>query len=170
MIKSGYQAKVLTTLGRIEGILPMDIQKIYLDNCSYNRPFDNQEQMKIHMETVAKLFIQESVREGVYSLCWSYMLDYENSNNPYEDKRNVIAPWKNIADNYCPSSDSVLSRGLEIMKLGVRANDALHISCAIEQQCEYFITTDKKLINKSIDEINIINPIDFVKNPEDYRL
>jgi len=145
----------------------MDIPKIYLDNCSYNRPFDNQDQMKIHMETEAKLFIQEGVREGVYSLCWSYMLDYENNKNPYDEKRSMIAPWKDISDDYCPSSSSVLSRGNDIMKLGVKANDALHISCAIEQQCEYFITTDSRLTNKVIDDIIIINPIDFVREMED---
>jgi len=30
--------------------------KIYLDNCSYNRPFDDQSQMKIRLETEAKLY------------------------------------------------------------------------------------------------------------------
>ena len=55
--------------------------KIYLDNCSYNRPFDDQTQMKIHLETEAKLYIQASVRDGKYDLVWSYMLDYENDEN-----------------------------------------------------------------------------------------
>lgn len=33
--------------------------RIYLDNCSYNRPYDNQSQMKIYLETQAKLHIQD---------------------------------------------------------------------------------------------------------------
>jgi hypothetical protein len=33
----------------------MGALKIYLDNCCYNRPFDNQLQMKIRLETEAKL-------------------------------------------------------------------------------------------------------------------
>jgi hypothetical protein len=61
----------------------MDTPKIYLDNCSYNRPFDSQTQLKIRTETEAKLFIQDGIREGKYSLCWSYILDYENGKNPY---------------------------------------------------------------------------------------
>ncbi len=36
----------------------MSTPRIYLDNCSLNRPFDNQEQMKIRLETEAKLYIQ----------------------------------------------------------------------------------------------------------------
>jgi len=152
--------------GRLWEELLMRKPKIYLDNCSYNRPFDNQKQMKVRLETEAKLFIQASVREGKYSLCWSFMLDYENGKNPYEEKRSMIAPWKEIAEDYCPPLEVVLSRGQEIMKRGIKNNDALHISCAIERQCEYFITTDDKLTNKTIPNIRIINPIDFVREME----
>ena len=145
----------------------MGIPKIYLDVCSYNRPFDSQTQMKIRLETEAKLFIQAGIREGKYTLCWSFMLDYENNKNPYEEKRSMIAPWKEIAEDYCSSSDAIISRGKEIMKLGVKNNDALHIACAVERQCEYFITTDKPLPKKRIEEIRVINPIDFVREMED---
>ena len=74
--------------------------KIYLDMCTLNRPFDNQEQMKIRLETEAKLHLQAGIREKRYALVWSYMLDYENSENPYDEKRNAIALWKNIAQDY----------------------------------------------------------------------
>jgi predicted nucleic acid-binding protein len=94
------------------------------------------------------------------------VLDFENNDNPYEDKKNAIAPWKDIAGEYCPSSDDVLSLGCEIMKQGVKAKDALHIACAVSSGCEYFITTDSKLINKRIENITIINPIDFVRETE----
>lgn len=32
---------------------------IYLDNCCYNRPYDNQSYVSIFIESQAKLFIQE---------------------------------------------------------------------------------------------------------------
>jgi hypothetical protein len=32
--------------------------RIYFDNCSYNRPFDDQSQIKIRLETSAKIYIQ----------------------------------------------------------------------------------------------------------------
>ena len=37
--------------------------RIYLDNCSYNRPYDNQLQMRIYLETQAKLYIQELIKQ-----------------------------------------------------------------------------------------------------------
>ena len=144
----------------------MEAIKIYLDICSYNRPFDNQSLLKIRLETEAKLFIQKQVREDMYLLCWSFMLDYENNKNPYAGKRSMIALWKNFSHDYCPQSNAILSRGKNIMQLGVKNNDALHIACAIERNCGYFITTDYKLTNKSLDEIKIINPIDFVRETE----
>jgi hypothetical protein len=123
--------------------------------------------MKIRLETEAKLYIQDCVRGGVHSLCWSFALDYENGKNPFEDKRNAIAPWKLIAKDYCPHSEAVRSRSKEIMKLGIKELDALHISCAIEKQCDYFITTDSGPLKINIDGIKIVNPIDFVREMED---
>jgi len=145
----------------------METLRLYLDVCSYNRPFDSQSQMKVRLETEAKLFIQSGIRKGKYLLAWSYMLDYENENSPYEEKKKAIAPWKEIASSYCPSSDDVISTGRKILKLGIKAKDALHIACAIKSGCSYFITTDNKLINKSIHSIKIINPIDFIRETED---
>lgn len=142
------------------------VTKIYLDNCCYNRPFDSQAHIKIRLETEAKLYIQTNVREGKYSLCWSFMLDYENGKNPYEEQQRMIAPWKNVAIDFCPPTEMILMRGKEIMKFGVKNADALHIACAIEKRCEYFITTDRKLTNKNIGGIIVLNPIDFVRQTE----
>jgi hypothetical protein len=44
----------------------MVLLKIYLDNCCFNRPFDDQNQVKIRLESTAKLYIQKLVRDGVY--------------------------------------------------------------------------------------------------------
>ena len=141
--------------------------KIYLDICSYSRPFDDQSQMKIRLETEAKLYIQTAVKENKYSLIWSYMLDFENSVNPYEDSKTAISPWKDIAHEYCASSDEILSLGKAIMKFGVKEKDSLHLACAIESGCDYFITTDRKLLNKHLADIKIINPINFILETED---
>ena len=56
--------------------------RIYLDNCCYNRPYDDQTQMTISLETQAKLYIQDCVRKGEYELVTSFILLYEISRNP----------------------------------------------------------------------------------------
>ena len=42
--------------------------KIYLDNCCFNRPFDDQSQVKIHIEAQAKLDIKKKIKKGKYDL------------------------------------------------------------------------------------------------------
>ena len=94
------------------------------------------------------------------------MHELENNANPYEERRNAIAPWKDIAIEHRASSDDILSTGQRIMAHGIKAKDALHLACAVESGCDYFITTDRGLINKSVDNIIITNPIDFVRKVE----
>ncbi|GAP72719.1 hypothetical protein SAMD00024442_4_72 [Candidatus Symbiothrix dinenymphae] len=52
--------------------------RIYLDNCCFNRPYDNQSQLKVIFETQAKLFIQGLVLKNNVELVWSYVLKFEN--------------------------------------------------------------------------------------------
>ena len=51
--------------------------KIYLDNCSYNRPFDDQTQERIHLESEAILTILQRGQIGVYTIVGSNILDLE---------------------------------------------------------------------------------------------
>ena len=55
--------------------------KIYLDNCCFNRPYDDQTYLPVRLETEAKLEIQAKIKSGHLSLGWSYILDFENSEN-----------------------------------------------------------------------------------------
>ena len=36
----------------------MSAMRVYLDNCCYNRPFDDQAQLTVRLETVTKLAVQ----------------------------------------------------------------------------------------------------------------
>jgi hypothetical protein len=49
--------------------------RIYLDNGCFNRPFDDQTQPRIRIETEAKLEIQRQIQDRQHELAWSYMLD-----------------------------------------------------------------------------------------------
>jgi hypothetical protein len=141
--------------------------KIYLDNCCYNRPFDDQSQIRIHLETQAKLYIQDKIKEGIYHLVWSYILDYENGKNPYEEKRLAISPWRAIASSFiAEETEEILTFAESLVLRGIKTYDALHISCAVAAQCDYFLTTDKKLLNTLISEIKIVSPIVFVDEME----
>jgi hypothetical protein len=97
--------------------------KIYLDNCSYNRPFDDQTQMKIRLETSAKIYIQNEIRTGVHELVWSFMNDVENNDNPYDDRRNAIQKWESLAKYKCKTSIEILELGKTLEKLNINPMD-----------------------------------------------
>lgn len=48
--------------------------RVYLDNCCYNRPFDEQTQLKVLLETEAKLRVQSLMRNGDVEYVWSGVL------------------------------------------------------------------------------------------------
>ena len=51
--------------------------KVYLDNSAYNRPFDDQNDILIRLESEAKLFIQEQIKDKRIDLVWSSVNDEE---------------------------------------------------------------------------------------------
>ena len=136
--------------------------KIYLDNCCFNRPFDDQSQIKIHIESQAKLHIQKSIKQGDYDWVWSYILEYENKMNPFAERKESIIKWKNIAKESIVANRDIVNLAENLGSQGIKPKDALHISCAIYAKCEYFITTDRLLIKKKVEGIKIINPTQFI--------
>ncbi len=68
----------------------MNKLRIYIDNCCFNRPFDDQRYLSIFQETQAKLMIQELVKSNMFTLIWLFILDFENSANPDENVKEEI--------------------------------------------------------------------------------
>lgn len=137
--------------------------RTYLDNCCFNRPYDSQDSVAVKLETEAKLYIQEDVKSGNIELAWSYVLDYENSRNPFPMKQKTIAAWRKLAIIDIEESEEVVQCAEHFADIGLRSHDALHIACAIAAKCDWFITTDKDILRKSpvIDRIKIVNPVEF---------
>jgi predicted nucleic acid-binding protein len=138
--------------------------KIYLDNCAYNRPFDDQTQIKIALEAEAKRYIQQLIVDKKIDLTYSFVNRFENSISPHDLNKNSINNFFSNAVSYIDYTHAatVDKRAVEIMKAHIQTRDAYHISCAIEDGCDYFITTDKPLLNYKTSEIIICNPIQFI--------
>lgn len=138
--------------------------KLYLDNCCFNRPYDNQEDIKIQIETQAKLLIQTKIKENQYSLVWSYILELENKHNPYFERKIEISKWRSFAIENIQENHYIIERMNQFILLGLKPLDALHVSCANESNCQYFITVDRGILKKKhlITSIKIVNPIEFI--------
>ncbi len=139
--------------------------KLYLDNCCFNRPFDDQSQIRIRLETEAKLKIQEGIITGRFQLVWSYILDYENEKNPYLERRIRIKRWKQYAVEDVEENSKIIKIAKELNQNGFHKIDSLHIACAIITKCKYFLTTDDQILRRTgvLKDIKINDPIGFIK-------
>lgn len=143
--------------------------RVYLDNCSYNRPYDDQSQMRIHLETQAKLHIQDMIRKGKIELVTSYILDFENSNNRSIQKKQTIEKFmEEYATLYVSNKNEkdIAKIANVIMETGVKEKDAYHVACAVIAECNYFITTDDRLLKYQSEQLELVTPGEFIRRME----
>ena len=142
--------------------------RVYLDNCCYNRPFDPQKQLRIRLETEAKLEVQSQMRLGILEYVWSDMLTGEVMDSPYVENREKILPWRFGAVENVHITDEIEAQAEEFMRIGVKSSDAIHLACAVVADCDWFFTTDKGILKKvsKIGNMRVANPMDFVKEAE----
>lgn len=125
--------------------------------------------MRIHLETEAKLHIQDMIKNKEIELVTSYMLDYENAKNRFSHKRRAISEFMNMNESYYVDKDKsgqALEIAEEIQKTGVKNIDALHVACAILAESSYFITTDDRLLKYQSEKIEIVTPGEFIRRLE----
>lgn len=143
--------------------------RIYLDNCCYNRPYDDQSQMRINLDTQAKLYIQLMIKDKKIELVTSYVLDFENSKNRVIQKKLAISTFMEENESYYVGEerqDEIRTMVRQIMATGVKEKDAAHIACAIYAKSDYFITTDDRLLKYISDQVKILTPGEFIREIE----
>lgn len=139
--------------------------RLYLDNCCYNRPYDEQTQFTVLMETRAKIHIQGKIQSGEYELADSFMLEFENNANPNEMAKAAIQRFRDkYSTVFVPfeRKDELQGQVDDIMDAGVKYKDATHLACAVYAHCDYFLTTDKRLLKYKNEAITTINPLEFL--------
>lgn len=138
---------------------------IYLDNCCLNRPYDDQSAPRVRLEAEAIDLILKAVAQRRLDIIWSVILDLENNQNPFEERRAAIEQWKLVALANVPDSAEVRNRARELHAHGFKPLDALHLACAISAQASHFLTVDDRILNKRqhVREISIVSPLDFVQ-------
>ncbi len=102
------------------------------------------------------------------------MLLKEIDDCPFEVRQKGIIEYikENSSIHVGPNNnDKIDEMAKEIMATGVKYKDACHISSARLAECEYFISTDKRLLKYQCDDMKLVTPIEFVSimEEEDYE-
>ncbi|SJM90673.1 conserved hypothetical protein [Crenothrix polyspora] len=102
---------------------------------------------------------------GKYTLVWSYILQFENDENPYINRKHEIRKWKNQASQFVTASENIIVKAKEYQAVGLHVKDALHCACAFSAKASYFITTDRQLIKaaQNMAGLNVVNPLTFIQ-------
>ena len=139
--------------------------KIYLDVCCLNRPFDDQSQERIRLETEAVITILG--RTKTLTLLTSEIVDLEISKIPDEDRKQKVRLLSSILKMNIPIDDEIISRAKELNKMGFKSFDAFHIACAEKGQADAMLTTDDHLLKKATSQghfikVRLENPLKWL--------
>lgn len=138
--------------------------RIYLDTSAYNRPFDDQTQPKIFLELQAVVIILQRVEAGIVELVTSSVLEYENSRNSDLLRQEAMTRYLQLAEIRQEVNEAIQQRAEQLGHNGVKAIDALHVAGAEMANSDYFITCDKRLINRcQALTMRVVNPADVLE-------
>lgn len=139
--------------------------RVYLDNCCYNRPFDDQSQLKVRLETEAKLHIQKMMRLGIVEYVWSDMLANEVEESKFWERRERIEPWVANAVEYVVTTPQIERNSLAFTAIGVKSSDAIHLASAAFARCDWFLTVDRGILKKvgHVGGMRVANPLTYVQ-------
>lgn len=141
--------------------------RIYLDLCSIQRPLDFTSQVRIQLEAEAIIGIISLSAEKKVEFVSSAVLELENDNNPYEDRRTYAQNILDQASMKIEYTDDIKERAKEFSTFGIKAFDALHLASAESAAVDYFCTCDDRLLNRGRQitslKVKIVTPIELIQ-------
>ena len=137
--------------------------RVYLDNCCYNRPFDDQSQQRINDETES-IFNAISKKENIIIGSDTLILEMAQIKN-IDLQFDVMAMYSQTVKEEISTNEEIEKIADSIMtESNIHHMDALHLASAIVGKAETFLTVDDKLI-KACSKLNlnmkVINPVEL---------
>ncbi|SRR6266568_6730365 len=141
--------------------------RVYLDMCCLKRPFDDQSQPRIHLESEAVLALLSAAAANV-EFVRGAALDLENDQNPLPQRAAKVRLWLTTMPAAPAPAEALDKRTKELMALGFKNFDALHVVSAEELAAEVLCTCDDRFLaaakrHEAILKLRVVNPIDLAR-------
>lgn len=114
-----------------------------------NRPFDDQSQERVRVESEAELSILQRVQTGIDQWVGSDVLTEEMDQVLDEERRSALKAVALEVNEVVDVDRTVRVRATELMGLGFAEMDARHLSAAEKDNVDAFITVDDKLLRRA---------------------
>jgi predicted nucleic acid-binding protein len=142
--------------------------RIYLDNCVLNRPFDDQSQERIRLETEAIILLLARLERKEWTWLGSQALQFEIDKTPDAEQQSRLRHVIEFVSLTLDIGEKELERASELQKLGFVGFDAVHLACAEIGTADVFLTTDDRLLKLAKRlarklRVKVENPLDWMK-------
>ena len=142
--------------------------KIYLDTCCLNRPFDDQRQPRVRLESEAVTLILEKTHKRELEWIGSDVLVYELGQTKDAERRERLILLAGQSKQTIETTEKILDRAETIESSGFESYDAIHLASAEQAKVDIFLTTDDNLLkianrNKQLFPFVVINPVKWLE-------
>ena len=142
--------------------------KIYFDTCCLNRPFDDQTQERIRLESEAVLAVLSRIEKGEWDWVGSEVLMDEIEQTPDTQKLSRARLLSGFIKQTVEIGEAEVERSKELQGEGFKEFDSLHLACAENAKADVFLSTDDRLLKlaKRISNrlrIQVENPLAWVE-------
>lgn len=140
--------------------------RLFLDTCSLNRPWDDQTQVRIHLEAESVIHVIDQARQGMEELVTSDYLLEEISASPDLPRQEDVINLLTHAQLHVRSKRSIEERAEALAAWSLFDYDALHVAAAEAAACDFLLTTDDKFIRRAARagdaiRVKVLNPFDY---------
>lgn len=121
--------------------------RIYLDACCLSRPFDDQNQDRIHIESEAILRILDHITAGHHQFIASDALKLEIIRTPGGEQKRRKLDILALCSHMVITDEALAQRAQFLRDLGFKDFDAYHLASAEFGLADIFLTTDDQFLN-----------------------
>lgn len=123
--------------------------RVYLDICAIKRPWDDQRQPRVRLESEAVALILNAAAHARIHLIACAVHVAENALNPDRDRRVAVDEWL-VSLGVTPlDRDDLRATIPRFESSGLKGFDAAHAAAAHMLRADRFITTDDRLITRA---------------------
>jgi len=124
------------------------LKRVYLDVCALSRPFDDQHQVRIQLETNAITIILEYVKQKELELIVSITHDLEIAPiSDLEERQQLILLLNQFGTRYPFDLSITQQRARQLVTKGLGLGDATHLAFAEQAQAD-FVTVDDRFLKQ----------------------
>jgi len=146
--------------------------KIYLDASCLNRPFDDQDQVRVRLESEVVVLISERIDSGEWEEVSSEMMVWEIAAIPDAARRERVEELLPPKSRCARLTGETYRRAAVLESLGFKPADAVHIAAAEEQRADVLLSCDDRMCRTARRQraklhVKVLNPVDWLREIDD---